>query len=157
MLQYKLKNGLNKIKNNTNIKEIIKEKSVPSWKNGIENKTYKDTFDNRRKQNNSACYAYIDLNKKASVVSTMNNFNKTDVNSENNNLTDSNYSQKNPLIVFEVNVRDNENERLEIYEYKNVYKDCDAFCLKFKLLKEKKEYLYKLINDKIQDKSKSSH
>ena len=62
-------------------------------------------------------------------------------------------SKSSPFILFEVNVRDNVNERLEIYDSSTAFKVCDDFCLRHKLPHEKKEFLYKLINEKLQESS----
>ena len=149
--------GLNKIKNNSNMEEILKEQSFPTWKSGIEHKTYKDTFDVRKKQNSSVSKANNTTYKKTSVMNSMNNLNKTEADNEVNNLIDNMSSKRNPLILFEVNVRDNIQERLEIYEFDHAFRDCDAFCTKYNLPAEKKEFLYKLIEEKINNSSKSSH
>jgi len=53
--------------------------------------------------------------------------------------------------MFEVSVRDNMNERLEIFNIDSAFSVCDEFCLKHKLPEEKKQYLYKLISEKMNE------
>jgi len=151
--EYKVKRGLNKIKANSNIQDIIKEDNFPSMKYGIEHKTYKDTFDNRKKQSKTASAFSNATVKKQSLLNSVNSRNNTEGNMENNenmnSMSMNSTIRRSPIILFEVNVKENVQERLEIFDIESAFKVCDAFCLKFGLPDEKKEFLYKLINEKI--------
>ena len=149
--EYKKKKGINKLGKNSDIDSIIKDQSLPSWKYGIEIKTHKDTFDVRKKSMKNNNLTSSTYQKKISTLNTIQHFNNSEDNfySEvNSNLLS---SKRNPLIMFEVNVRDNLTERLEIFNLESAFNVCDDFCVKHKLPEEKKQYLYKLISEKMKE------
>lgn len=147
--EYKKKKGINKIGKNSDIDSIVKDQSLPSWKYGIEFKTYKDTFEVRKKDINHNL-TQSTYQKKISNLNTLQPLNNSE---ENLNSNSSNIlsSKKNPFLSFDVNVRHNVNERLEIFNPNTAFSVCDDFCYKHRLPEEKKQYLYKLINEKMQE------
>lgn len=100
------------------------------------------------KSNNLTTSSY---QKKISTLNTIQHF----TNSEENLFSEVNSnvlsSKRNPCIMFEVNVRDKMNERLEIFNLDSAFSVCDDFCLKHELPEEKKQYLYKLISEKLKE------
>jgi hypothetical protein len=139
--EYKLNKGLNKIKD----VNIIREDTnlLPAMKNSLEKKTNKDTFEHlineaskkKKKQKKNIYHKDYEntlQNEFSSPVTT---------NRANNNQT--------PLIVFDVNISDNKQEQLKIFNLSTAIDSTNEFCEKYNLTQEKRDFLYKLINKKI--------
>ena len=129
------KKGINNLKNLKNIEELLKEDNLPGFKFILEAKRDKDTFDTYKVSHNfspksslilTECKLYF-LNDLVNKVSHA------------------------PLLYLDVNIDNDKQEKIEIFSNDDPNLVAEAFAKKHSLSDEKKIFLQRLIEDKLNE------